>query len=71
MTFRRNVRASKVQLAPLKPMNTFSPSTCESEDEKEEVKQELEVSKSFCFQLADGKKVTNRNIFEVLLGGDR
>ena len=36
----------------------------------EESKQELEVSTSFCFQLADGKKLTNRNIFEVLLGSE-
>ena len=59
-----------MQLAPLKPQNTFIPSTCESEDDEKESKQQLEVSTSFCFQLADGKKLTNRNIFEVLLGSE-
>ena len=52
-------------------MALFSPSTEGSTEQTEEEKNELEISKSFCFQLADGQKLTNKNIFEVLLSGDK
>ena len=35
------------------------------------MKNELEISKSFCIQLGDGNKLTNKNIFEILLGGEK
>ena len=66
---RRNARAGKVQLAPIKRFPC--PSTQASSEENEEVKNELEISKSFCIQLGDGNKLTNKNIFEILLGGDK
>ena len=35
------------------------------------MKNELEISKSFCIKLGDGNKLTHENIFKVLLGGDK
>merc|ERR1712079_272619 len=68
---RRNARAYKVKLAPISKLAFCVPSTEASSEENEELKNELEISKSFCFQLADGNKLTNKNIFEVLLSGDK
>ena len=67
----RKARVFRVKLAPISNMALFSPSTEGSTEQTEEEKNELEISKSFCFQLADGQKLTNKNIFEVLLSGDK